>query len=346
MPYIKQELGGFSWGLTLKEIVEALALLRRVKTPYLVYDNAFKSYTCRDLAWLSATTAQGSIVAPYTIEHDYRDADSCKGWGTVSVCNSAFKFPVELISHKDRMVRRFSEEGRLGKGDRGCPRLCDFHKDADRPVFGIQEASYFDQVGTNLSVDFPFSEELEVSGHPCSSVRVWDMKQASLAGQPPSFAASRLANTIGIAVGVTAKDGNGHPHPLKRKRSEKVAVFAGEWHVPFSFALAWKETLALGDTLALSDLIAEDWGHELAQELGLEVSDFERPRPLVFCRDMVRGGKPQFFFEMASRKSLEDLEWSVGSDESEYVGKIETADVLLKSYSPELLAFSLLTLAK
>jgi hypothetical protein len=90
----------------------------------------------------------------------------------------------------------------------------------------------------------------------------------------------------------------------------------------------------------------EDWGHELAQELGLEVSDFEPPRPLVFCRDMVRGGKPQFFFEIVSRKPLEELRRSIGSDESEYVGKIETAEALSKTYSPELLAFSVLTLGK
>jgi hypothetical protein len=78
--------------------------------------------------------------------------------------------------------------------------------------------------------------------------------------------------------------------------------------------------------------------------MGLEVSDFEPPRPLAFCRDLVRGGKPQFFFEMESRMLVDDLERKGGAENREYITAIQTADTNSTDYSPELLAFPLLTL--
>lgn len=343
MPYFKLP-DGSEFGIAFGELLDLLKHLWQVKTSYLIYQNALETYTNRELAWLSLTTTKGNIIAPYTIEYDYRHVADHSAWGTVRVSED-FKFPVELISHKNDMVKRFDDDGKLGKGNRPCPRLSDFQIDGSgRPAFTIQRAFYFDQVGTNLTVDYPFLKEIRVSGESCSSVRAWDILQASVKGEPAPLASSRLANTIGIAVGVTAKDRKGRSYPLKRKRSETVAVYGGEWHVPFSFALAWSEMLKPGNELTLPNLIMQDWGHELAEELGLEVSDFEPPRPLAFCRDLARGGKPQFFFEMVSRKTLEDLRGAAGSDKSEFVGKIKAADQQIQNYSPELLAFSLLTL--
>jgi hypothetical protein len=159
----------------------------------------------------------------------------------------------------------------------------------------------------------------------------------------PPLSSSRLANTIGVAVGVTAKDRFGQRQIIKRLRSGDVAVYEDQWHVPLSFALAWPEGFDTGETMTLSELISRDLGHELAEELhGLEPTDFEPPRPLAFCRDMVRGGKPQFFFEVRSRLSVDELRNRMRSDRAEFTSQTGVVESREPKLSPELLAFSML----
>jgi catechol 2,3-dioxygenase-like lactoylglutathione lyase family enzyme len=242
------------------------------------------------------------------------------------------------------MVSKFESEKKLGRGNRACPRVRSFSRNESGDLhLELQHAMYFDQVGTNLTLDHPFDQSICESGHETRNVREWDLLNGGGPMLLPPLNSSRLANTIGVAIGVTAKDQFGQRQILKRLRGGNVAVYENQWHVPFSFALAWPEGLEPGETLTLSELIARDYGYELAEELpGIEPTDFYPPRPLAFCRDMVRGGKPQFFYEIQSRLSVDELRSRVRSDGAEYKNQTGVVDGIRPELSPELLAFSVL----
>lgn len=202
---------------------------------------------------------------------------------------------------------------------------------------------YYDQVGTNLTLDYPFGLSFANGMDAAKNVREWDMAHSPDPGIVPDLQDSQLANTVGVAVGVTAKDQFGQWQILKRLRDKHVAVYENQWHVPFSFALAWPEGFDPGEQMTISEFIRRDYGHELAEELrGIEASAFEPPRILAFCRDMVRGGKPQFFFEIRSRLTVEGLRARIRSDGAEYKNQTGVVDGVRSALSPELLAFAVL----
>lgn len=337
--------GEFQIGLNLREIAESVVNLWKTKTEYLDYNKEhIQGYYPKIGKWLTGRHKDIDLTLPYSIEFDYRKHPIEKGWGKVKVAEP-FEFPNELAAHKESMISKRRQN--LYKGNLPCVRIGDFAiSDCGEPVFTVQKAFYYDQMGSNLTADFPLERPIEADGETCSTLRNWDMKQAGTTGRPPFFKDSRLANTIGVSVGVYAKDKNGVAVPFKRKRSKLVAIYEGYWHVPFSFALAWKPGIKPGDSLSLSELIMQDWGHELAEELGMEVSDFSDPKPVAFARDLVRAGKPQFFFEINSKLSAEDMMKRVLSDKAEYVGRLrkKESDLSANTHSPELLALSLLAM--
>ncbi len=343
MPYVKLQ-DGTEIGVTLEDLIHSIKMLFSGSTPHINYDlGCISRFYAKEPNWLTAHTTRGEVTAPYAILFDYRDRVPDRAWGHVTV-GSAYSFPKELQSHREAMVAKFDSEGKLSKGNRPCPRVLSFERGTDGlPILTVHRAFYNDQVGTNLTPDEPLQPALKRGDFRCASVRSWDLAQAGSDERLPAFSASRLANTIGVAIGITVPDKYGRPLVLRRKRTKKVAVYEGQWHVPFSFALAWTESLRAGDSLNLADLILPDYGHEFAEELrGLEITDFEPARPLAFCRDMVRAGKPQFFFEIKSRIPLEDLRKRIGPDALEYRGQVGVADGQAVEMSPELLAFSLL----
>jgi len=116
------------------------------------------------------------------------------------------------------------------------------------------------------------------------------------------------------------------------------------WHLPFSFALTYE---AKRDD-KLSEFINPDLHHEFAAELGLERSDLSPLRPVAFCRDLCRGGKPQFFFDLEARLSTEELRRKLSRATPEYVGSPQFVAVggfakqPEEKWSPELAAWFLL----
>ena len=242
------------------------------------------------------------------------------------------------------MNERFTKEGRLFKGDSLCPRVAAFVLDGGtNPSFRIERAWYADQVGTNLTLDYPLPQPLRIGERDCRSVREWDRQQAvGDALDMPSFTASRLANTIGVSIGITCRTRDGGLALLRRQRAKNVAVYAGMWASPFAFALSIPKDLPDGRH-RLRDLIGFDLGVEFADEVGLELSDFSPPRPVAFCRDVVRGGKPQFFFEMSTDVAFESIAERLGSKSAEYKSRVELVDALPDTaainVAPELACF-------
>lgn len=342
MPYIRFS-DGTEIGVSVEDIIYALKNLFKRNTPHLIYDvDKIIGFYTNTLGWLTYTEPSGEVIkAPYTLEVDFRATNPEKHWGVVH-CEIPYEFPNELLAYRTQMVSDFTAKGKLHKGNRACPRVKSFDLTSRGKLhLCVQRAMYFDQVGTNLTLDFPFNEKTLKSRF--ENVRGWDLANGISPMVIPSFEQSKMANTIGIAVGITALDKFGKKQILKRMRTDNTAVYENQWHVPFSFALEWPDGFEPGERMTLSNMINRDYGHELAEEMpGIERSDFESPKLLAFCRDMIRGGKPQFFFEIRSRQPIETLQRQIRSDKVEYKNKTGIVEDLLPTLSPELIAFSLL----
>jgi len=293
--------------------------------------------------WIKISTSKGEISAPYQMIHDYRK-DKILNWGTTIVSND-YQFPSQLEHHRSQMIEVFEKKGLLKKGSSQCPRVFSFKLRKSIPHYKLQRAFYYDQVGSNLSLDYKLFTPLVVNGDNCFTVREWDILQAKMPTMDlPSFEKSKLANTIGVTIGVSSKTKGGEKVILKRKRSSKVAVYANMWSNPFGFALALENDCPLNTEIKIEDLIRRDYNHEFATELGLEFSDFNPPKPIAFCRDLLRGGKPQFFLEAESRISFEDLRKKINDKSGEHSSKLkiinnnEMSPKIDEKFSPELKA--------
>jgi len=112
----------------------------------------------------------------------------------------------------------------------------------------------------------------------------------------PPLNDSRLSNGIGTTAIVF--DGEGRPY-LPR-RAPRQSVFPGGYHCTASGEAVWR------DALSFETLFTDNIVRELEEEVGLSRNDLDWIRPVAFCREFLRAGKPQIFFE--GRTSLTESE--------------------------------------
>jgi hypothetical protein len=109
-----------------------------------------------------------------------------------------------------------------------------------------------------------------------------------------------------------------------------------------SFALEIDSSIAEGDQYDIETLVRNDFPEELSTEAQLLRRDFGSLRPIAFCRDLSRGGKPQLFLELECKLPLADLLAKIGSSSPEYTMTPRTLPegVTAKiTLSPELACF-------
>lgn len=312
--------------------------------------HAKNTYAKSKMHWLEIPSDKGAITAPYEMVFDYRKRDpKSKSLGDFKKGES-YTFPGELCPLKDTEIERRKAEKKLKKDNKPAVRVGEVTVTDQGISFLLQESWYYDQVGSNLSPDAKDAVEFVTSNsrdHGPESIRVtprlWDMLQSGLNQELPSFAKSKLANTIGVAYGIKIHLKDGRLAVIRRLRSAEVDVYANMWHLPFSFALSHVPPLAADG--AMEDLINPDLTQELEQETGLERSEI-KITPLAFTRDLCRAGKPQFFFEIETNVDFEDLSQRMKKRREEYRGHSELlvlgdnipADDKFDG-SPELLAY-------
>ena len=306
----------------------------------------FEFYSDDKIKWLKSS--DNEIKAPCEVIHDYRK-NPISNWGTC-VYKGDYAFPNKLSRVKELMVAKFSKAGKLSKGSGICPRVSNVSVQDNMLAIDIERASYYDQVATNLSLDFKHNEEIAES-LGAKTIREWDIKQSKTKkGSIPSFTKSRLANTIGVAMAIVATNKRGQKVILIRKRTSDVAVFENTLTLPFSFVLNFEpHNMEPGQTDSILNLIKPDFRHEQAQELGLEPHeiDFANVKPILFCRELCRGGKPQFILEIEIKTLFVELASRIVEAPTlkpEYTSKllgrsIENAKKLKQELSHDLLAY-------
>jgi len=147
----------------------------------------------------------------------------------------------------------------------------------------LERAEYFPQVRTNLSVDY------RLKGGRRPTLRLLDMNEKK--GLKP-LEQSVMVNTIGTSAVVYFRKGE-YVYFLMKLRKQlgiyenMLGTTSGEVENPHEG----------GEPKELITFVAEEMKREFAFETGLNPGKtVKRIQPLAFTRDLIRGGKPQFFF--------------------------------------------------
>jgi hypothetical protein len=95
-----------------------------------------------------------------------------------------------------------------------------------------------------------------------------------------------LSNGIGTAVVVYDRAGR----PYLPRRAPRQDVYPGGYHCTASGETVWS------GAADFEGLFTANICRELEEEAGIAREDLEWIRPVAFCREFLRAGKPQFFF--------------------------------------------------
>jgi hypothetical protein len=232
---------------------------------------------------------------------------------TVSLDGSPYSIPPKIRSHGKEALRFFQETARLKKLETGewenniAFRVTQF---SDSGVVECSFAMYFDQLSTNLTVDWASGKLDKKSATIRSTV------EAPVGGRLHSLENSILANTLGTAV--MFYDGN--LEPMIRVRAKTLASIAGGGlHCTVSGVLEPMNELTPGSNYSF-DLFLPGTEHEIRRETGLEPDQYLL-FPVAFARELPRAGKPQLFWIAISLVDAEYFRKSCSEAEeaSEYI---------------------------
>lgn len=225
----------------------------------------------------------GDGMRPITVDGAVDIADL-----RVEIAAVPYELPVALEPHRDAMLDYFKRAGKLRRiGDtwenNRTARLASFDPATARMV--LQEASYFDQIATNLSVDTD-------SGHlPPGVLSIRRNFEPPRDGRLVSLAESALANTLGVAGVLFARDGQA----LMRERSQWLgSINQPRVHCSVSGVYELPLGSRRGETHGY-DLLRYGIELEIRQELNLEPGEYSL-HPIALSRELPRHGKPQLFF--------------------------------------------------
>jgi hypothetical protein len=157
---------------------------------------------------------------------------------------------------------------------------------AGRCILHVQKATYYDQAKSNLVLDYQGA----VGGSRKSLRSILSTERP---GRLPDLGDARLANTLGAAA-LLVYSRDGLKLPLVVARTHDVSVYRGGWHCTVSTATGWpRDMKPTGD---LQTFVADRLIEQLYREVGIEKEAIVWLEPVAFCRELMRGGKPQIFY--------------------------------------------------
>lgn len=213
----------------------------------------------------------------------------------VEISNREYRPPTQIIKHAKTAVEIFKNTGKLQRVDgewenNDCFSVQYFQDGLMR----CQGAKYFDQVGTNITIDWE-------SGLLPDGGTIRNSLEKNPQGRLPSFEDSSLANTLGTAVMVL----NRELRPIMRVRNPNMgSIPHAGLHVAVSGVLEPKTKLEPGRYNF--DVFQPGTRAEIESEMGLSTDDYKL-YPLAFARELPRGGKPQLFWVAITKLSDDEI---------------------------------------
>jgi hypothetical protein len=203
--------------------------------------------------------------------------------------------PPELSDFQAQALAQFKREGKVDRDDLVL-RLQDY--DSQGKTLRVQRCNYSDGLRSNYAMD--------LRGHiklGAADVSLRAILQAQYGRRVPPLSDGRLSNAVGIAVVLFYKTEQGEILPYLPRRTKpgilsetigitkKQAVFSGGYHCTASGEAMWKDAAS-----SFEEVFTQDMCRELYEEVGLTEQDLAWIYPVSFCRELLRGGKPQLFF--------------------------------------------------
>jgi len=150
----------------------------------------------------------------------------------------------------------------------------------------LQRSTYYYQVRTNLTIDYP------LLGQMGNTLRALDLTPE---GKLPSLEKSALVNSIGVSAVVFFWKGR-DLYFLMKYRKPTEAVYPNMFGTTSGVV-----TIPPGQPVrSLTDYVTSEMRREFYRETGFDEDRDNRPIKnmilLSFVRELIRGGKPQFFF--------------------------------------------------
>jgi hypothetical protein len=236
----------------------------------------------------------------------------------------AYEIPPRLRQHADAAVELFKELGKINAIDDLWEnnRAVSLKSIDATGRIEARMASYFDQVATNLTLDW----ESRLIDQRMPTIR--SGMETSPDGRLPPLASSCLANTLGTAVMFYSKD----LQPLLRLRNATMAAIpSNKLHCTASGVME----LPPGTLPGEHGFGIFRWGmeQEIADELGLTPDQYDL-YPVAIARELPRGGKPQLFWA-AVAKVDDDVIRTAAADCPECGEFIQDADNVLFHGQPD-----------
>ncbi len=155
-----------------------------------------------------------------------------------------------------------------------------------RLLLQAQHATYFTQVRSNLILDY---RHRLPNG---STLSLRDLFRQEFGHRLPLLDDRRLANTLGVSALIFCQSGDElTPYLLARTREVAVNDLGNEWHCTASGVAELR-----GEDRDADNFIEWSMRKELEEEVGLVGDDLDTLAPIAFGRELLRAGKPQFFF--------------------------------------------------
>jgi hypothetical protein len=214
---------------------------------------------------------------PLQLLATYRDEPPARPGLPYSEIAPCGPFRVVKLSEPFRLQPVLDIEPRLSY-DEAVTRLAAY--DAATRTLTVQKCKYSDGVKSNYAME-----------------QLRELFQAEYGHRLPPLADARLPNGIGTAVVVFTPAG-----PYLPRRARGQAVYPAGYHCTASGEAVWNESAEGFDEIFTANIC-----RELEEEVGLERADLDWIRPVAFCREFLRGGKPQFFFAGYTKLGAEEL---------------------------------------
>ncbi|MCZ4339279.1 hypothetical protein [Shewanella colwelliana] len=205
----------------------------------------------------------------------------------ITVDPISYKLPITIKEHGEYAIECFKELGKISKlndewENNESLKVVDVSTDSNSIT--CRKACYFDQIATNLTLDWR-SKKL-----PDNRQTIRNSIEKPISGRLKTLRDSNLANTLGVAVMLY----NSQFEPYVRIRSDSLAAIPKKGlHCSASGVFEMEGGIQSGEYDY--SIIEKGIEREIKTEIGIDRGDYSL-YPVAFARELPRGGKPQLFF--------------------------------------------------
>jgi len=226
----------------------------------------------------------------------------------ISTINAQYRPPIFLMKHYNEAINLFKSLNKIRKDkdnkweNNSCIRISEWN--SDTKTITIQPATYFDQVGTNLSIDWASGL---IDDDNASTIR--NTIESNENGMLPRLKNSILANTLGVAVVLINKETKEVLIPIRGSEQAIMSDGKGKFHCSASGVFELDDFPIKGEKLTF-DIFMQGMKKEIKEEIGLSTDSYKLI-PLAFTRELARGGKPQLFFIAETKLDIKSIKSSM-----------------------------------